>query len=133
MVTRQEIVPPLGSGLICTDPGLGAGTLFPQPRVVTETGTALLDEAAGYGWRLMIDGRCEAELPKPPEIGLKSIVIGEGGFEETESVAARWFDAFGCRAAIVRPDHYVYCGFVDHRSAKGEWDRIDANVAGGMR
>ena len=27
---------------------------------------------------------------------------------ETEGVVAAWFERFGCKAAIVRPDHYVY-------------------------
>jgi 3-(3-hydroxy-phenyl)propionate hydroxylase len=124
VVTRQDIVPPLELGLIRTDLGPAAGTLFPQPRVVTKTGTALLDEAAGSGWRLMVDGRHGAEPPEFQENWLKSIVIGDKGFQETEGVAGRWFDAFGCRAAIVRPDHYVYGVFADARSAKRAWSEI---------
>jgi 3-(3-hydroxy-phenyl)propionate hydroxylase len=32
----------------------------------------------------------------------------EHAIVELDGVFARWFDANGCRAAIVRPDHYVY-------------------------
>jgi 3-(3-hydroxy-phenyl)propionate hydroxylase len=124
VVTRQDIVPPLESGLIRTDLGPAVGTLFPQPRIATKTGTALLDEAAGSGWRLMIDGRHGSEPAEFQENGLKPIVIGDKGFRETEGVAGRWFDAFGCRAAIVRPDHYVYCAFADARSANRAWSEI---------
>jgi 3-(3-hydroxy-phenyl)propionate hydroxylase len=28
--------------------------------------------------------------------------------DELDGVLARWFDRYGCRAAVVRPDHYVY-------------------------
>ena len=54
--------------------------------------------------------------------GLVWIVLmsGSGGFGhsvwevntlvDSEGVAAAWFDQHNCEAAIVRPDHYVYCG-----------------------
>jgi 3-(3-hydroxy-phenyl)propionate hydroxylase len=133
VVTRQEIVPPLRSGLTRDDLGLGGGTLFPQPRIATKTGSALLDEAAGVGWRLMIDGRRSTQLLHSEEKGLNSIVIGGGGLEELDGVAAKWFDTFGCQFAIVRPDHYVYCGFGDAHSAKCAWDELSsAYIMGGV-
>jgi 3-(3-hydroxy-phenyl)propionate hydroxylase len=132
VVTRQEIVPPLQSGLIRADLGRGAGTLFPQPRLATKTGTALLDEWAGTGWRLIMDGRGGIEVPDFHENGLKAILIGGQGLVETEGVAASWFDAFGCQAAIVRPDHYVYSGFEDVRFAKTAWDAMDTKIKRGL-
>jgi 3-(3-hydroxy-phenyl)propionate hydroxylase len=47
---------------------------------------------------------------------------GQGGPElvdEEDGVLAAWFDHHGCRAAIVRPDHYVF-GVASDNSALGK-------------
>jgi 3-(3-hydroxy-phenyl)propionate hydroxylase len=121
-VTRQEIVPPLTSGLINRNHP-GAGVLFPQPRVASAEGTVLLDKLSGIGWRLMIDGRTAPHRPEL-ESGIEAIVLGGTGFPDADGVAARWFDAHRCEAAIVRPDHYVYCGLEDIRSAGRLWKEL---------
>jgi 3-(3-hydroxy-phenyl)propionate hydroxylase len=103
-VTRQEIVPPLGAGFLDPEYGGAVGTLFPQPRVSTELGTALLDEVAGVGWRLFWDGRRTGEdCADVARYGIRAVALAD-----TEGLAAEWFERNGCRAAIVRPDHYVY-------------------------
>ena len=133
VITRQEIVPPLQSGLIRLGLGSAAGTLFPQPRITTGIGTALLDEVTGEGWRLIIDGRRSFDWPEMHEAGLKTVVIGNMGLAETENVTKTWFDRFGCEAAIVRPDHYVYCGLADARQVNGVWDELQNGIGARKR
>jgi 3-(3-hydroxy-phenyl)propionate hydroxylase len=129
VVTRQEIVPPLTTGLIRNSSGPAAGSLFPQPRIAFNGGVVLLDERAGSGWRLMIDGRRSTYSPETVGCdGLKAVVIGGNGFDEMDGVAAKWFDTFACHAAIVRPDQYVYCGFIDPRSALQAWHELRAAI-----
>jgi len=46
---------------------------------------------------------------------------GQAGLDavaEEDGVVAAWFDRHGCRAAIVRPDHYVF-GVANDMSALG--------------
>jgi len=112
-VTRQEIVPPLQSGLIAPEYDPAAGTLFPQPTLSTPTGVALLDNITGLGWRLFLDGRIETERPKTEQFGIHALALGGEHSTDAEGVAAAWFDRHGCVAVIVRPDHYVYCGLRD--------------------
>jgi 3-(3-hydroxy-phenyl)propionate hydroxylase len=121
-VPRQDIIPPLTEGLLAPGGRAGTGTLFPQPRVNGPAGPALLDELAGTGWRIVTDLRT-AQLPPgllvlAERLGmLVSIPSDASGFssgphrmqaDELDGVLARWFDRHGCRAAVVRPDHYVY-------------------------
>jgi 3-(3-hydroxy-phenyl)propionate hydroxylase len=126
-ITRQEIVPPLRKGLFASADEPARGTLFPQPRILGDHGPILLDAVFGAGWRLCIDGRVPFELSdvarrQIDELRLTTIRIG--GAQDAASVApeavggriaveldgvmAGWFDRHGCRAAIVRPDHYVF-------------------------
>lgn len=130
-VTRQEIVPPLTSGMIKRDRA-GAGMMFPQPRVADARGTALLDEISGRGWRLMIDGRKVATSADLEDHGIKKLVLGGKGLIETDGVAARWFDAHKCRAAIVRPDHYVFCTHDDPGEATETWSALQQTITLGI-
>ncbi|CCE01623.1 bifunctional 3-(3-hydroxy-phenyl)propionate/3-hydroxycinnamic acid hydroxylase [Bradyrhizobium sp. STM 3809] len=108
-ITRQEIVPPLTTGLLASKPNAANGTLFPQPWIVSDGGRALLDTIAGSGWRLVRDGRADiAHDAAPPPAGITAVTIGGSGLQEESGVVARWFERHGCCAALVRPDHYVY-------------------------
>jgi 3-(3-hydroxy-phenyl)propionate hydroxylase len=106
-VTRQEIVPPLQQGLLAFPLHPAHGTLFPQPWIRTPGGRRLLDSVAGTGWRLVLDDRnapdlmADATRPDMRLIRLRSLA-------EADGVLAGWFDHHRCRAAIVRPDHYVF-------------------------
>jgi 3-(3-hydroxy-phenyl)propionate hydroxylase len=120
-VTRQEIVPPLQTGLLARPLHPAHGTLFPQPWIGTAKGRELLDAVAGTGWRLVLDARSavvpaadiQAELIR---LGVRPIRIASAdapghntdAFVEQDGVGASWFDRYGCGAAIVRPDHYVF-------------------------
>jgi hypothetical protein len=42
------------------------------------------------------------------KISLKQLTWGEGGIEEKENVVNDWMIRNGCKAVIVRPDHYVF-------------------------
>ena len=110
VVTRQEIVPPLQSGFLAPEYGPGAGTLFPQPRITTSTGTFLLDDITGEGCHVFFDGRSGMVPSEPDVCGISSFILGCQNYLEEEPVASAWFDLHDCSVAIVRPDHYVYCG-----------------------
>jgi 3-(3-hydroxy-phenyl)propionate hydroxylase len=106
-VTRQEIVPPLQTGLMSPVKHAANGTLFPQPSVVTPKGAALLDTITGQGWRVILDGRY-VDAKEAARVAMGTTVIGGMGVQEQDGIVARWFDRHECIAAIVRPDHYVY-------------------------
>jgi 3-(3-hydroxy-phenyl)propionate hydroxylase len=126
-ITRQEIVPPLRTGLLASRSHPAHGTLFPQPWISTEAGRRLLDAAVGGGWRIVIDGRLEFVLSdetqrQAQKLGARTLRVrtdegapaqqsentGKGSVVEMDGVVARWFDTYGCHAAVVRPDHYVF-------------------------
>jgi 3-(3-hydroxy-phenyl)propionate hydroxylase len=108
IVTRQEIVPPLQTGFLAREYSLAAGTLFPQPRLSTETGAVLLDDEAGLGWRLFWDGRSGEDCPDVAQYGIRAVALGGENSTDSDGLAAAWFERHACKAAIVRPDHYVY-------------------------
>ena len=132
-VTRQEIVPPLQNGLLAFPLHSAHGTLFPQPWIRTPTGRRLLDTVTGTGWRLVLDARNAPDLTADARasvsrIGMRLVRVcsadaaGQAGHEivaEEDGVLAAWFDRHGCRAAIVRPDHYVF-GVANNNSALGK-------------
>ncbi|WP_315779570.1 MULTISPECIES: bifunctional 3-(3-hydroxy-phenyl)propionate/3-hydroxycinnamic acid hydroxylase [unclassified Bradyrhizobium] len=105
-ITRQEIVPPLTTGLLATKANAANGTLFPQPWILRDGERVLLDAVAGTGWRLVLDGRRAPSAQADAHIHV--ITIGGSGLTEESGVVARWFERHGCSAALVRPDHYVY-------------------------
>ncbi|MGM4924239.1 bifunctional 3-(3-hydroxy-phenyl)propionate/3-hydroxycinnamic acid hydroxylase MhpA [Tardiphaga sp. 804_B3_N1_9] len=115
-ITRQEIVPPLQTGLLAFPLHAAHGTLFPQPWIRTAEGRRRLDSVAGTGWRLVLDTRSELELSPDlqaimTQLDIRPIRIGPSADDvltEEDGVLAAWFDRHDCRAAIVRPDHYVF-------------------------
>lgn len=112
-VARQDIVPPLATGLLSTAESSARGTLFPQPWIRRGEAAVRLDAIGGSGWRLVLDAAiAPATLDLPPEavtrLGLQVLRIGAEPLVETEGVLRGWFDRHGCWAALVRPDHYVY-------------------------
>jgi 3-(3-hydroxy-phenyl)propionate hydroxylase len=104
VVTRQEIVPPLEAGLLAAPPHPAQGTLFPQPWVRAGDGWARMDRVTGGVWRLFLapDG------PDVPGAWRFGTAPGPGVLQERDGVAAAWFARHGVRAALVRPDHYVF-------------------------
>ena len=110
-VPRQNVIPPLESGLIDPTPHPARGTLFPQPWVLQGGRRVRLDDVARRGWRFVRDS-ASSLLALPEALALKlgatTVAMGDGGHVETEGVVASWFARQGCRAALVRPDNYIY-------------------------
>jgi 3-(3-hydroxy-phenyl)propionate hydroxylase len=109
---RQDILPRLEAGLLAAQPTSGRGTLFPQPRM-TASG-ALMDQAFGTGWRLVLAAGAAAPSRLPR--GLRVIDLARA--PEADGVVAQWMRRHDCQAALVRPDHYVF-GTSDSASATG--------------
>lgn len=121
-ITRQEIVPPLEEGLIGAEGAPGRGLLFPQPAILANNETVLMDRVIGHDWRLLLDGRkisadeAQALAQAAKGITVCTIVpvgsanVTEGVWQEKDGVLASWFDRHGAIAALVRPDHYVFAG-----------------------
>jgi 3-(3-hydroxy-phenyl)propionate hydroxylase len=123
---RQDLIPPLSCGLLSPTSHAANGTIFPQPRIRHGAGTTLLDTVAGTGFRIVTNdtsiaaGLRDATLAS---LDMKLIHVaanpgaenGEGkeygnavSVGEVEGVVASWLQRYQCRAAIVRPDHYVF-------------------------
>jgi 3-(3-hydroxy-phenyl)propionate hydroxylase len=147
-ITRQEIVPPLTAGLLTAREDAAKGRLFPQPWVKTPQGHGRLDAVAGAGLRLVVEPTLATELP--PElarqaraIGLRMVVVSSGAVDsavpacadiaasERDSVLADWFAKHGCRAALVRPDHYVFGTAGDAAALDALLDELRAGLAPG--
>lgn len=111
-VPRQDLIPPLDGGLLVPGSDSARGTLFPQPRVNFEGRSALLDDIAGYGLRMMLSADTDAgkvaDLGAVKRCGAKVVQVGAKGWPEEDGIAAAWFERHGAVAALVRPDHYVY-------------------------
>lgn len=107
---RQDVIPRLETGCLATVDHPARGTIFPQPWIQSANGGARrFDERAGNGWLLVLDaaytGSIASAASRIP--GLNILHFGPN-LNETEGVAASWFQRFGCQAALVRPDRYVY-------------------------
>jgi len=99
---RQDILPKLDTGFLAAQDTSGRGTLFPQPRLAASG--ALMDHAVGGGWRLVLAEGAGVQQAVPRGI----TIVALARTPEAEGVVARWMERHGCRAALVRPDHYVY-------------------------
>jgi 3-(3-hydroxy-phenyl)propionate hydroxylase len=109
---RQDILPGLEAGLLAGTKGTGRGTLFPQPRM--RMSGALMDQAFGGGWRLVV----ASTRAVPPNVPPGVRVIDLERTPEAEGVVAQWMQRHACQAALVRPDHYVFGAGSDARDAQ---------------
>jgi 3-(3-hydroxy-phenyl)propionate hydroxylase len=109
---RQDVQPVLRAGLLAAQQHPARGTIFPQPWLMVDGDKQRMDDVLGSGWRLVLSAQADAGLRqqarKQARPGLTVVQLGTPGFPETEGVLARWFERHACRAALVRPDHYVY-------------------------
>lgn len=108
---RQDMLPRLTTGLL--DDSAAAGSLAPQPWLLLPDRRVRMDHWLGCGWRLLIAADSDLGGPTPAQahaLKLQTLRFGdgEGCMAEAEGVMARWFEAQGCQAVLLRPDHYVY-------------------------
>lgn len=126
---RQDILPRLETGWLAPADVPARGTLFPQPWVqaAAQPGgpPTRLDDATGRGWRLVMHPSARDWVAEVP-LGMTCVVVGGAGDEdpvgapwiECDGVLAHWWDRMGARAALVRPDHYVYAAAADATSLR---------------
>lgn len=119
-ITRQEIVPGLARGLIAEGASSANGTLFPQPWIEGSGARQRLDAARGAGWRLVVGGDEPFSISADTRAAISAldvnlIRIGSTPSDdaadrvvECDGVVTDWFARHGARAALVRPDHYVF-------------------------
>jgi hypothetical protein len=77
----------------------------------------------------VIAGRSAKEFLMLELAGIRTFVIGGEDHPDGEGVATTWFDHHGCKAAIVRPDHYVYRGISDRDQVGQIWHDLQAAIA----
>ncbi|KJF69951.1 FAD-binding monooxygenase, partial [Agrobacterium arsenijevicii] len=143
VITRQEIVPPIEDGLIAEEGTPGRGLLFPQPAIIEETASRLLDVLTGPTWRFILDGRrigkAEGEALAKAE-GIDGLVVeavvplGQDAADpsvlrEKDGVLSAWFDRHGVIAALVRPDHYVFGAAQDTDAARQQLSDLRTRLA----
>ncbi len=158
-IARQDIVPRLEAGLLANAAHAANGTLFPQPRVLhgdeadaadgADEG-ALLDIVVGGAvpgrWRIVTLGGdlvTDAVQAAAQRIGAQLIELAPDGdvqhaavlpqthrVVEIDGVLAGWFQRNECRAAIVRPDHYVYGVATDVATLAASLLQLDAALHG---
>ena len=123
-VPRQDLIPPLECGLVAAQAHAANGSLFPQPRVVLDARSGLMDDIVGGGLRVIADaGVAPAALLALPAViaaGAKVILVSAAGAKaaavpagaiaviEQDDVVTKWFARHHASLALVRPDHYVY-------------------------
>ncbi|MEN9587392.1 MAG: putative 3-(3-hydroxy-phenyl)propionate hydroxylase, partial [Pseudomonadota bacterium] len=106
-VPRQDLIPPLTTGLISRQSHTAHGSLFVQPWVRHDGAVMLMDDAYGYGWRLVtLDSALVQALSGMAYRLFDDFAIIQ--LNELDGICAAWFDKHKCTAALVRPDHYVY-------------------------
>ena len=130
---RQDMLPRLTTGLL--DGSGSAGSLAPQPWLLLPDRRVRMDHWLGCGWRLLIAAGSDLGGPTPAQaraLRLQTLRFGdgEGCMAEAEGVMARWFEAQGCQAVLLRPDHYVYGTAADAQRLRALLDGAVAALHG---
>jgi 3-(3-hydroxy-phenyl)propionate hydroxylase len=110
---RQDVQPALSQGLLAATTHALRGTIFPQPLLNHVTGEQMrMDDVLGAGWRVVLCSTADAAfLNACQHHHLPNITVAQLGtaqLNEAEGVLGKWFEKANAKAAIVRPDHYVY-------------------------
>ena len=104
--TAADLIPPIVDGAIARGTP-GAGERFVQPWVATHNGRALLDDVTGHGWRLFVrDARPDDHAAAA--LAPLDVTVVDVGAVADDGTLQRWLDERGARAALVRPDFYVF-------------------------
>jgi 3-(3-hydroxy-phenyl)propionate hydroxylase len=140
VITRQDIVPPIEVGLIAAQGTPARGLLFPQPAIVENGESRLLDHYTGPIWRLVLDGRritlAQGTALAATIEGLTVVAVApegadgadEGALREKHGVLAGWFERHGAIAALVRPDHYVFGAAADLNALRQQIQDLGARL-----
>lgn len=108
---RQDVQPALSGGVLGCDEHPARGTIFPQPwlRHPVTGARVRMDDLLGCGWRLILAaGEMQPDLSQFNLASLQVARLGDTGLTEWDGVLANWFDRHQVRAALIRPDHYVF-------------------------
>jgi 3-(3-hydroxy-phenyl)propionate hydroxylase len=90
-----------------------AGTVPGQGHVSRDGVTRRLDDVTSFTFVLLarrdvLSGLSAKLRDALGRIGLEQVVIGDGGYEDTDGVYARLFDDLGADAMLLRPDFVLY-------------------------
>ncbi|WP_377299434.1 bifunctional 3-(3-hydroxy-phenyl)propionate/3-hydroxycinnamic acid hydroxylase [Rhizobium sp. SGZ-381] len=141
VITRQDIVPPIEQGLIAAEGTPARGLLFPQPAILDNGESRLLDHLTGATWRLVLDARhatqTEARALAAEVQGMTVVAVAaedadmpdETALREKDGVLTGWFDRHGAVAALVRPDHYVFGAAADLDALRQQIQDLRAHLA----
>ena len=110
---RQDVQPALSVGLLGSVVHPARGTIFPQPLLMLGNGEkARMDEIYHAGWKIVFSATASDEFAQAAKHhhlpALLSLKLGTVSLTEAEGVLQLWFEKHGVKAAIVRPDHYIY-------------------------
>lgn len=128
---RQDVIPKLETGWLAAGEHAARGTIFPQPWIAGADGQPQrFDAVAGDGWVLVLaDSYGDAVPALNEELGAVTQVQFGKDLNETEGVAAAWFERFACTAALVRPDRYVYGVASSPSTLQALLDEVAARLA----
>jgi 3-(3-hydroxy-phenyl)propionate hydroxylase len=122
-ITRQEIVPPLQTGLLSRTTHPANGTIFPQPWIKRLDSSARFDSFLSKSWHIVVSyefvvsdavkkfalaldvGLIRVQRIDKPHSERDEQVLG---LMEQDGIIDRWFSTHLCGAALVRPDRYVF-------------------------
>ena len=136
-IIRQDLIPPFEVGFIDSAAPL-AGNVFPQPLVETSDLTkVLLDDVLSPGFHMIVLAALIDELELEElcfavsQRSVQVVVVVENSLaevgerdyvlhvKETTPLIKDYLIRISCIGAIVRPDHYVYCGVLNVKNALG--------------
>ena len=107
---RQKFIPDLAGGLIAAG-APAAGTLFPQPDIVTLRGKARLDDALAPEFFIAAASPIALGALTPASLAIWNRLRGQRiVIKETGTLFSDWLDRYDITAAVVRPDRAVYGG-----------------------
>lgn len=108
---RQNVQPALKEGCLSVSGHAAVGTLFPQATLEVHGASQWMDDVLAKGWRLFVQSDALRDFKVSENIdglNLQWVECGGQGIQESTGVVANWFSSMQVKAALVRPDHYVY-------------------------
>ncbi|PDT00420.1 FAD-binding monooxygenase [Rhizobium chutanense] len=114
-VVRQSLFPPITDGIIGFQgdgrPARGAGEACPQPRVMADGKSFLLDDLLGHDFAILALGMNFGDTVRNRARWLGTRLFefgGERGLREENHIFEDWLSERACKAVVVRPDRVVF-------------------------